>query len=283
MEWWLQHIRLRMFRRQLIRIPLLATLYVLATSFGLSQADPELALPDSTMRLSRGFAAGLEFIVAEPADVPEGAELPMVVYIHGRGDMPPAPTDTPFGVDAQVRWIFPRGPARSGDGYAWMPVSAHRGESPELLRALDESSRALSEAMMEWRRRYPTRGLPIVVGFSQGGMLAMDLAVTQESAISHAFPIAGWLPPSRAPRRAADPYAMHVNVLALHGGADPILSPARTERTLRALSALGYPMRFETFDGVEHELSVAMRERLKTELEAALEELPESGHEAGHS
>ena len=76
---------------------------------------------------------------------------------------------------------------------------------------------------------------------------------------------------------------MHVNVLALHGGADPILSPARTERTLRALSALGYPMRFEMFDGVEHELSVAMRERLKMELEAALEELPESGHEAGHS
>jgi len=274
---------MRMFRAQLRRLPFIAALFALATSFGPADGDTTLPLPESSLRLSRGFAAGLEFVVAEPRDVPEGAELPMVVYIHGRGDVPPTPTDSPFGVDAPVRWIFPRAPERYGDGYAWMPVSAHRGESRALTDALTENSRVLSEAMVEWRRRYPTRGLPMVVGFSQGGMLAMELAVSHETAISHAFPVAGWLPPSRMPRQAADPYAVHVSVLALHGAADPILSAARTERAVRDLSALGYPMRFELFDGVEHELSEAMRDRLRAALEAALEELPSTGRAAGHS
>jgi phospholipase/carboxylesterase len=136
--------------------------------------------------------------------------------------------------------------------------------------------------MVEWRRRHPTRGRPIVTGFSQGGMLTMTLAVHHPESISHAFPMAGWLPPSLEPD-AYDPYAPHAPVVALHGGADEVLSATRTRRMMERLSRIGYPVSFEEYEGVGHEKTPAMRARMRELIERALVELPESTRASGSS
>ncbi|MCZ7685626.1 MAG: dienelactone hydrolase family protein [Sandaracinaceae bacterium] len=192
---------------------------------------------------------------------PPDAELPLIVYLHGRGDRPRVPRDDVYDLDTPVRMILPRGPERFGQGYAWAPVSAHRGESPELLEALDARARMLSDAMVEWQRRHPTRGRPIVLGFSQGGILAMTLAVREPGSIARAIPMAGWLPPSLLPPRA-DRYAVNARVIALHGGDDPVLSATRTAGTVEDLVKLGYPVELEVYPGVGHEVSRDMRRRV---------------------
>ncbi|HJL15524.1 MAG TPA: dienelactone hydrolase family protein [Sandaracinaceae bacterium LLY-WYZ-13_1] len=266
-----------------LRIPLAALALALLTSFARpTQPSPMQVSTESPMRVSRHFAAGLEYLRVEPPDVAPDAELPMVVYLHGRGDRPPVLQGPLFDVDTPVRVILPRGPERFGDGYAWAPVSAHDGESEALVHALSDRSRMLAEAMHEWRRRHPTRGRPIVVGFSQGGMLAMTLSVHHPAAIARAFPVAGWLPPSLEPARF-DPYAPHAPVVALHGADDAVLSATRTQRTLDRLSRLGYPVRFEAFDGAGHETDAAMRVRLRALLERSLRELPPSREAVGSS
>ena len=158
-----------------------------------------------TSWVRHGVAAGLSYVVVQPREVAPDAELPMVVSIHGRGGEPRAPVGRYLDLDTPVRLILPRGPLRHGSGFAWMPVSAHAGDSAALNESLEERLRELADAMVVWRRRYPTRGLPIVTGFSQGGILSATVAVTHPESVSHAFPVAGWIPTPFAPT-AFDPW-----------------------------------------------------------------------------
>lgn len=265
-----------------LQLPILAFAGALLTSFTLAPTGRDALGTDSPMRVTQHVAGGLEYLMVEPPDVPPGAELPMVVHLHGRGDVPAVLQGPIFDIDTPVRVILPRAPDRFGTGYAWMPVSAHRGQSPPLVDAIERRSRLLAEAMITWRRRHPTRGRPIVTGFSQGGMLAMAMAVHHPESIAQALPVAGWLPPSLEPR-TFDPYASHAPVVAVHGTDDEILSATRTQAVVRRLSALGYPIRFEQIDGAGHEMHPDMRALLRELLERALDELPASGRAGGLS
>lgn len=271
-----------MYGSWLLRAPFLALLVTLNASFTTTEPSVPTApvRVESSLRVSTHFAAGLEYVLVEPPDLPPDAELPLIVYLHGRGDRPRVPRDRVYDLDTPVRLILPRGPERLGQGYAWAPVSAHRGESPALLAALDARARMLSDAMLEWQRRHPTRGRPIVVGFSQGGILAMTLAVREPGSIARAIPMAGWLPPSLLPPRA-DRYAVNARVVALHGEDDPVLGAARTAGTVQELVKLGYPVELEIYPGVGHEVSADMRRRLRELLEEAIRELPERRRFAG--
>lgn len=269
--------------RKLAPIAFALSSLALLTSFARPALEAAPVLPtDSTYRVTRHFAAGLEYLLVEPPDVPEDAELPMVVYIHGRASVPTPPSGAIFGLHERVRVIMPRGPERSGEGYSWMPVSAHDGESPRLVHAMERSTRMLADAMVEWRRRYPTRGKPIVVGFSQGGMLAANLALRHGDSIAGAFPVAGWVPPSLMPE-SFDRYAAHVPIHAIHGGNDPVLSASRSRATFRRLTAMGYEVSYEEIRGGGHELDDRMTERLRDEIEALLEQLPETSRSSGNS
>lgn len=247
------------------------------------ETGPTLSTTSSAYRVSHHYAAGLEYLLLEPNEVEPDAELPMLVYIHGRSSVPTPPDGPLFGVETPVRIIMPRAPDRSGYGYSWMPVSAAHGERPELVGPLVARASMIADAMGEWRRRHPTRGRPIVVGFSQGGMLAMEIASAHPSSISQAIALAGWIPPSRMPTGPRDPYTTVAPIHALHGGADPILGAARTQATIERLIELGYPADIEVFEGVAHEVSPAMSERARGLILDALEALPEDGRTAGQS
>ncbi|MFK7987450.1 MAG: alpha/beta hydrolase [Sandaracinaceae bacterium] len=242
----------------------------------------ELDTRSAAYRVSRHFAAGLEYLLIEPRELPEDAELPMVVYLHGRSSVPTPPNQAFYDLETPVRVIMPRGPARSGAGYAWMPVSARGGETPELTGALVENAARLARAMGEWRQRHPTRGRPIVMGFSQGGMLTMELALHHPEAISAAIPLAGWVPPTRMPARR-DPYGPAIQIRGVHGSADPILSASRSVSVVRRLEALGYPADIEVVRGARHEMTLEMRELARERLQDALSRLPSQVEGRGNS
>lgn len=206
----------------------------------------------------------------------------MLVYLHGRGSTPQAPRGSIYGLRTPVRLIMPYAPERFGDGFAWMPVSAAHGESPALVAALQARVRTLEDAMREWRRKHPTRGRPIVLGFSQGGIVAMTLALHHPESVARVVAMAAWVPPSLLPG-PAEPYDVRAPIFALHGARDPILSAARTRRLVEQLSALGHPVTYEEFASLGHEADAAMYARVRQLLEAALRELPEERASSGAS
>ncbi|MGF1467657.1 MAG: alpha/beta hydrolase [Sandaracinaceae bacterium] len=250
--------------------------------WGASSAEPGRTVP-TAYRVERHFAAGLEYLTVEPPDLPVGAELPMVVYLHGRGGAPTPPAEGPYlGLRVPVRLVIPRAPDPYGDGYAWMPVSAHAGETEALNRAIEDRGRRLADALVAWQRRHPTRGAPLVVGFSQGAILAVHLATAHPEAVSAVFPMAGWLPPGLMPP-GSDPYAVHPAIHALHGGVDPVLGVERSRRTFRALRRLGYEVTFEVFPDTGHAIGPGMEDRMRQLLDEALRAMPGDRAHAGEA
>ncbi len=178
--------------------------------------------------------AGLRALVVEPA-VP--ASLTVFV-LHGY-DMRPeelAPFAHSLGVHA--RFVVPQGPvAASGTGFGWWPIEEHaraaaraRGARdlshvypPRLAAAHRQLHAAIDDACAAWGA-----GPTALVGFSQGGMLACDVALRGSRAIAALAPLS-------ASRLALDewkahlPRARNLPVLVAHGRRDADLAFAAGE------------------------------------------------------
>lgn len=266
-----------------LRIFVASLLLTLTASFADRPDPPGLVVATkSDQRITRRFAVGLEYLVIEPRTVEPDAELPMIVWIHGRGGAPEPPPHAFLDLQTPVRVIMPRGPLRYGQGYAWMPVSAHHGDSAALNGPLRERVRELDRALDVWQDRHPTVGQPIVTGFSQGGILTATLAVTHPEAIRWAFPMAGWIPEAIVPR-TYDASLPPVRIHALHGSHDPIIGTERTRRQLGRLRELGYPVVFESVASEEHAITPHMLVRLRQLIERAIRDMPEHSTAAGLS
>ena len=183
------------------------------------------------------------------------AELPLIVNFHGRSSAPHIPegdhTDTP-----PVRMMFPWAPDRLGDGYTWFPVSITEEEYPEkvLGDSIERRVGQLVHVLKQFRARRPTEGLPIVSGFSQGGMLAFGLAVLRPETIDAAFPLAGWLP-SYLVEQHVDPLLAYPPIRAIHGDGDPVVPLEGTRALVNQLLDLGIDAHLDVFETDQHRMS----------------------------
>jgi len=219
--------------------------------------------PQGGVVVRQGHALGIDYLEVVPEGFEEAdAALPMLVFFHGRGDRPRTPQGRFMGLEEPVRLIIPRAPAVHGDGFTWLPVSASRGESPALVDGIRDTSARLANVVEALMDKHPTLGSPIVMGFSQGGMLTFALAVHHPEVVGAAFPLAGWLPPSLMPehRRA---HARYPAIRALHGEDDPILPVERTEVSAADLTDIGFEVELVTFEDVPHRMNRDMWQRLR--------------------
>lgn len=205
---------------------------------------------------------GIDYLEVVPADAADDAALPMIVFFHGRGDRPRTPEGRFMGLEDPVRLIIPRAPSRFGLGFSWLPVSARDGESAALVTSLRQTGTHLANLIEGLQDRHATLGSPIVMGFSQGGMLTYTLAVNHPEVVGAAFPLAGWLPPSLMPDQRR-PHTSYPVIRALHGSDDPVLSAARTEEASDMLVSRGFAATVLTFEDVPHEMSPAMWHHLR--------------------
>src|SRR5215470_4288986 len=215
-------------------------------------------------------AGELEVQVVQPE---AGARPPLlVVFCHGFGAS--GEDLIPFVPEllereprlAPVRFAFPAAPielgqAAWGDARAWWPLDwmklAALSRSPEGRKALlDEVPEGLVsarrklqgsvEALLAGSGLAPER--VVLGGFSQGGMLATDLALHWEQrpaalvALS-AVPVTADTWRKLAPRRAGLP------VLLSHGREDPILPYSGGEALRDLLTTGGLKVDFIPFDG----------------------------------
>jgi len=102
----------------------------------------------------------------------------VVVMLHGRNmqaaDL--APFGASLGIDAH--FVFPDAPLAAEPGRTWWPVDSEarlREQGARDLRAMDPPGRAEARAMLGALCDEVAAGKRLaLVGFSQGGMLAMD-------------------------------------------------------------------------------------------------------------
>ncbi|MET0340938.1 MAG: dienelactone hydrolase family protein [Polyangiales bacterium] len=194
------------------------------------------------------------------------ARLPLVIAMHGLGSTPESLLELFDGFDQPVRVVAPRAPDPWSVGSSWYPIDAPDRAPPVVKRRAVEVLALIDRV----KKQRPTLGLPVVTGFSQGGVLSFALAAYHPERLGAAVPMAGWLWPSMTGFRKAP---AGFRVVALHGKDDHRIRYAQGEQTVARLREAGTDATLLGFDGVDHYVSPEMRVRYHQTLREALAKL----------
>ncbi|MBM4359740.1 MAG: phospholipase [Deltaproteobacteria bacterium] len=207
---------------------------------------------------------GLTVRLTGGSDGNGGGEGPVVVLLHGFG----APGDdlVPLGdrLGSRARCVFPAAPialpSEYGPGRAWWNIDMVRlqmamltGQTRDMSREVPHGLAAAREKVVamlaELRRELAIGDAPIWLGgFSQGAMLACDVALRTTESLAGVALMSGtllcedeWLPlmAKRAGMRA----------LVSHGRQDPVLPFSIAMRLRAELERAGVDLRWVPFDG----------------------------------
>lgn len=200
---------------------------------------------------------------------------PVLVLLHGYGSRPEhlasfgERTDLPRG----TRVVLPYAPERTratdaADGFVWWrfpgDLAALPGASiPEMASARERVRGLLDDVVA--RLGVPSDRV-VLAGFSQGAMLALDVALHDSRPLAGIALMSGSLVDERewgprfASRRGLAAYVSH-------GRADPVLPYSNAERLVERMREGGLEVRFTTFEGahvvtpeVSTELAAFVRE-----------------------
>ncbi len=197
-------------------------------------------------------AGGLGYVERVTGGAAPDARLPMVIAMHGLGDTPEDFVDLFRELDVPARVLALRAPDPWHGGFSWFPIDEPRARQGKTR----ERARAVAEVAQKLARERPTRGKPVVTGFSQGGMLSFALAAYHPGVIAAALPIAGMLEPGMPPPVAE---GRALPVLAFHGAADPRIPYAEAQHTVQRLKSAGRAATLSSYEGVGHSIPPRMQ------------------------
>jgi phospholipase/carboxylesterase len=207
---------------------------------------------DSARRVHFGSLDAIEI----PNDA---ADALTVVVLHGYGaDMRDLfPLAEELETKRPIRWLFPDAPEKlDWGGRAWFPIDVAAFEEAQRTGSpRDLSLRAIPG--MEWAREELQKFLKesgaaperlVLMGFSQGAMLAVDLAARAETAPAGVVILSGTLvdKPSLvelALSKKALPFFMS------HGSVDPILGFAQARALEKVIVEAGWKGQMQRFEG----------------------------------
>ncbi len=210
-----------------------------------------------------------EYEVFVHPDVDTDQPLPMIIALHGRGGSPEWFLRMVRNHPLPVRWVFPRAPRQFALGRSWFSRSVRR-DKDTVTRELGDVTKRLAVLLDRLPQAFPTTGRPIVVGYSQGGILAWSLAVHYGEQLDMAVPIAGFLPPSLL---SSSDTEQRAPVVALHGRHDRTIRLRAARQTVRKVKRTGgASARLRTYQNAGHELTPKMRTDLVRLLRRAVGE-----------
>jgi phospholipase/carboxylesterase len=192
------------------------------------------------------------------AHVPAGdGPFPAVIALHGWGagahDLLGL---APLLFDGQAVVLCPQGtvavPFGGGQyGYGWFPL---RPNEPTDVEAFRRAADSLTEFVGEALGRYPIDSRRVVVvGFSQGGMMAYHQALSDPSRYAGLVALSSWFPPPLVEELPKLPEHEGFPVLVLHGTRDDRIEVERARESREALRPYGVAMTYREFD-MGHEI-----------------------------
>jgi phospholipase/carboxylesterase len=203
---------------------------------------------------------------------PSGAgPHPTILTLHGRGanafDLLGL---APYLCSGKFLMICPQGPLETpigpgAFGYAWYPMSM--GGLPDISAILS-SRKKLQEFLDECLNRYPIDAKKLaVLGFSQGGVMAYSLALSNPERFAGLAVLSSWLPKELIPELSIREAVQSLPTIVQHGSQDQMIEVQRAQDSVEQLRALRVPLTYREYD-MGHEITP----RGLTELSAWLDE-----------
>jgi phospholipase/carboxylesterase len=180
----------------------------------------------------------------------ERVGTPLVVALHGVGShehdlLGLAPSLPPAWTLAALR-----APDPWGRGFSWYPLSMPGSPDPA---AVDASAAAVLAWVDSVAADPPRIGL---LGFSQGGSMALQLLRARPEAFAFAVSLSGFVAPGLDDARDERVAAVRPRVFLGHGDADTVIPAEATART-SAWAAAHTAVTDRTYPGLPHAVSAA--------------------------
>jgi len=193
---------------------------------------------------------------------------PTVLALHGWGaNAMDLLGLAPYLADGQFLVLCPQGrvevPLGPMVGYGWFPLTMNATADPhELERGIDAARSFLDAA----EQRYPIdRKRTVIVGFSQGGVVAYALALRDPQRFAGLVALSSWLPEPMA-QSLATANRQQLATLVHHGASDDLIDVARARESVERLRALQVPVAYREFD-MGHQISAESIADLSTWLQ----------------
>ena len=203
----------------------------------------------------------------QPAGV---GPFPTVLTLHGRGANAFELLGlAPYLCDGKFMMICPQGPLETpigsgAVGYAWYPMSM--GGAPDV-EAILSARQKVQVFFDECLKSYLIDVKKLVVlGFSQGGVMAYSLALADPGRFSALAVLSSWLPQELLPHLNVPDAIQSLPALVHHGTQDPMIEIDRARKSVEMLRQLRVPLTYREYE-IGHEISPRSLAELSTWLE----------------
>jgi phospholipase/carboxylesterase len=161
----------------------------------------------------------------------ERAGTPLLVLMHGVGSNEHDLMGLAQGLPPAWTLASLRAPGMWGGGYSWYPLSTPG--APDVA-AVDDATSAVLTWIDEVAPQHSRVGL---LGFSQGGSMAIQLVRARPESFAFAVNLSGFVVPGVTDDRDERVAEVRPRVFFGHGTADQVIPTAATERTSAWIAA----------------------------------------------
>jgi phospholipase/carboxylesterase len=152
-------------------------------------------------------------------------------------------------------------------GFGWWPITQARELDP---REFEKARSSLRKFIDEAFARYPIdRRKVVMLGFSQGGVMAYDLVLSEPERFAGLVALSSWLPEAVDRAIPSNEALKNLPALVMHGTQDPMVPVAGAQESRQRLLARGvnvhyreYPMQHEINPDALRELVVWLEEKV---------------------
>lgn len=195
--------------------------------------------------------------VLQTGGASEGDTLPLVIALHGRGGDPGSMASVLARLDVQARVVVPQAPLRSGKGWAWFRPRARAVDQERLGDAVRTAGDDLASLVDDVVAQHPTCGGVTVVGFSQGGMVALAYAGAHPETVDQVVAIGAWVPEELQP-------SSEVRVTLLHGEDDRRVPYRWAREMVQRLGAGGGDAEMQSYAHTGHRPTQTIRRAMRS-------------------
>ena len=251
--------------RSLLHIVALVSFFGGACSF-VSPAEP----PAEPVLSTNGAQQERHLVEYSNSARPE-QRLPMLVLVHGYGGTPDKMLASFGTINVPTRIVSLRGKSNHRRGFYWFPVDVENPDVPQLATDLRRVGEDVATELAALTARYPTKGQPVVLGFSQGAMIALELGLQHPERLATAVVVAGYYPPQLFPKKEAhQPRA--AEIFAIHGTVDDVLPIGHMREAVEAIRQSSIDVDYREYEGMGHGVEGLAHRQVMRLLERELRE-----------
>ncbi len=172
----------------------------------------------------------------------------------------------PYLAGGRFQMICPQGtvnvPLDGALGFGWFPL----GGVGQVVEAgsIDRAADALDTFLAQARARYAIDPRKLVLlGFSQGGVMAYRLALSDPTRFAGLAALSSWLPPALSDKLTPGDGHRLLTTLVQHGDRDEIITVARARQSVETLRRFAVPLTYREYP-MSHEINGASLMDLST-------------------